>query len=255
MTVTLSNNFTGRIERGNSHRYLIDNREARGVTTILNGGLPKPALITWAGNTVAEAAVDNWRALSKLPPSKRLKELKAAPFANRDAAGKQGTLIHRIAEQLVNGQTVDVIPAGLSKHIESAKQFLLDWEIELIASELPVFNRSEGYAGTIDLIGKSGNLTYLFDLKTNRSGVFADAAYQTVAYRKCEFTLDEAGNEIPLPPIDRCAIVHIRPDGYSVWEVTESLVEEIYDYFLHIMSVAEAVRESDGFLSEIQKAS
>lgn len=244
---------TRRVERGQLHEYYIDNIKVIGVTTVINSGIPKPALIAWSGNTVSEYAVDNWPRLGKLPPSKRLKELKGAPFANRDEAGKQGTKIHQIAERLVKGETVETIPVGLDPYIQSAKAFLSDWEIELVASELPVFSRRHMYGGTIDLIGRASNLTYLFDFKSNRSGVYPDASIQTVAYRFADFYLDSNGNETPLPEIDRCAVVHIRQDGYSVYEVDEMEIESIYKIFLHAKGVALGLRDSAGFLAEVER--
>ena len=244
---------TYRRERGQTHEYYLDGMKVPGVTTIVNGGLPKPALVGWAGNTVAEFAVDNWGSLSKLPPSQRLRQIKGSQYESRDAAGRQGTAIHRIAEKLVKDEPVETIPAGLDDYIISAKSFLLDWEVQLVASEIPVFSRSYRYAGTADLIGRSGSLTYIFDFKSNRSGVYGDAAFQTVAYRKAEFSLDEYGNEVPLPKIDRCAVVHIRTDGYSVYEVPETDVDAIFVQFLHIKEVAEAVKDSPGYLVEIER--
>jgi hypothetical protein len=245
---------TYRRERGQTHEYYLDGVKVPGVTTIVNGGLPKPALVGWAGNTVAEYAVDNWAPLSKLPPSQRLKKLKGAQYESRDEAGKQGTAIHRIAEKLVKGEPVETIPVGLDDYITSARLFLTDWDVQLVASEIPVFSRNYRYAGTADLIGRSGKLTYLFDFKSNKSGVYGDAAFQTVAYRKADFSLDEYGNEVPLPKIDRCAVVHIRRDGYSVHEVPEADVDVIFVQFLHIKEVAEAVSDAKGYLVEIERA-
>ena len=50
-----------RVTRGKTHHYEdADGRRVPGVTTILNGGLPKPQLINWAGSATAQGAVDNY---------------------------------------------------------------------------------------------------------------------------------------------------------------------------------------------------
>ena len=48
-----------------SHHY-VDGNGARipGVTTILSGGMPKPALVGWGIRTVAEYAIDRWDELA-----------------------------------------------------------------------------------------------------------------------------------------------------------------------------------------------
>jgi hypothetical protein len=244
--------FTGRIDRANSHSYLIEDVPVRGVTTICNGGIPKPALVGWAGKTVAQKAVDSWEELSQLPPTQRYELLKSAQYENRDAAGKQGTAIHRIAEQMLKGESTDSIPAGLLPYIRSCKAFLEDWRIGLVYSELPVFNRTYRYAGTIDLIGTTGTRTILWDFKSNRTKPYGDAAFQAVAYKNAEFMLDSKGQEVKLPHIDQCAIVHIRQNGYAVYAVPTQYEERIFDQFKAIGVVAEAVKESEGYLVEVE---
>ena len=50
-----------RIDSGRGHRYVdAYGIKVPGVTTLLSGGLPKPALTNWAARTAAEFAVDNW---------------------------------------------------------------------------------------------------------------------------------------------------------------------------------------------------
>jgi hypothetical protein len=243
---------TGRIDKGRYHEYYVDGIKVPGVTTLLNSGLPKPALINWSGNTVAEYAIDNWRPLSKLPPSQRLKELKGSPHASNDKAKAKGTSIHTIAEKLNHGETVDTIPAGLDGYIASCRAFLNDWNIEPIHIELPVFSRAYSFGGTIDLIAKAGSkrLVYLLDWKTG-SGVYSEPAYQMTAYKNADFYLD-GDAETPLPHVDRCAAIHLTPSGYSVWEL-QADEDEVFDEFLHIMAVSQAIKSADGYLVEVEK--
>lgn len=72
-----------RLERrnyGRGHGYKIDGNKVPGVTTVL-GAMPKPALVKWAADTTAAAAVDRWDELAELPPTSRLRELDGARFA------------------------------------------------------------------------------------------------------------------------------------------------------------------------------
>lgn len=111
---------TYRKEYGSGHIYHLDGNKVPGVTTIINKGFPKQ-LTKWAAETVANHAVDHWGRLSKLPLSKRLKELVGAPWAARDSAGVRGSAVHNLAEQLARGETVSV-PADIAGYVESYRQ-------------------------------------------------------------------------------------------------------------------------------------
>jgi hypothetical protein len=39
------------------------------------------------------------------------------------------------------------------------------------------------------------------------------------AYKRCEFFLDEQGEEQPLPSVDFCAVCWLRSDGYDLYPV------------------------------------
>ena len=71
---------------GRNHAYYLDDKKLPGVTTIINLGKPKPALVNWAADSVASAAVDRWDELAELPVSQRIKLLRAAPNDARDKA-------------------------------------------------------------------------------------------------------------------------------------------------------------------------
>src|SRR6516164_7653033 len=58
-----------RITRGKKHHYEdADGRRVPGVTTILDGGLPKKELIGWAANITAETTLNHWDTLDELRP-------------------------------------------------------------------------------------------------------------------------------------------------------------------------------------------
>ena len=55
-----------RVNRGKGHSYVDTDTGEKipGVTTYIGDGVPKPALVNWAGNSTAEYAVDHWDELS-----------------------------------------------------------------------------------------------------------------------------------------------------------------------------------------------
>ncbi len=207
-----------RVDTAKSHHYVdANNRRVPGVTTVLGGGLPKSALINWAGNATAGYAIDNWDELAKLPTSERLRRLQGGRYEDRDKAANRGTQVHKLAEQLITGAEVSV-PEELAGHIESYVQFLDEFGPRPVLIEATIYSIKHGYAGTIDLIADFPTLgkRLLVDIKTNRTGIFGETALQLAGYRYAESRLDVDGEGCPMLPVDDCAAVHVRADGFDL---------------------------------------
>ncbi|GAB3304059.1 hypothetical protein EK0264_03590 [Epidermidibacterium keratini] len=233
-----------RINAGRGHYYKIDGKKADGVTTILNNGVPKPALINWAANTTAGYAVDHWTELEELTPSQRLDKLKKARWNELDKAGKRGTEVHDLAERLAHGEEVDV-PDEIAGHIESAARFLDEWKPKTILTETVVGHRTELICGTFDyLMELPDGKRWLVDWKTTRSGIFGETALQLAAYKNMTHYLDSEGTEKPVSELEifGCMAVWIRADGYDVYRVQDP--DECWKVFRHITYVS---RKLDGF--------
>lgn len=156
-----------RVETAKGHHYVDANkRRVPGVTTITGDGLPKPALINWAGNATADYAIDHWAELGELSPAARLAKLRGGRYETRDAAANRGTQVHALADQLIRGVEVDV-PEELAGHVESYVHFLDEFGPDPLLIEGVVFSHSHGYAGTLDLIADFPTLgqRLLVDLK------------------------------------------------------------------------------------------
>lgn len=237
-----------RVDTAKSHHYKdAEGRRVPGVTTILGDGVPKPALINWAANTTADAAVNRWDELDALPPAKRLDELRKARYAEKDAAANKGTLVHGFGEQLVQGKSVDV-PDELAGHVEAYARFLDDFAVKPVHVEFSVVSYKHGYAGTGDLIAwvtEPGAMVpelWLLDLKTNRSGIFGETALQLAAYRYAEFLLPSPIDQIPMPQVQRCGAIHVRGDGADLVPVTAG--PEQHRSFLYAQQVAQWSKEA-----------
>ncbi|WP_293784169.1 hypothetical protein [uncultured Aeromicrobium sp.] len=207
---------------GRGHGYKIDDRKVLGVTTILSA-MPKDALVGWAANTTAEAAVDRWDELSELPPSQRLKELKDARYNVVKAASLRGTKIHDLGEKLAHGKDVEVDDEHRGP-VEAYARFLDKWQIEVIATEAPCGNTRLMYAGTLDSIariGRLGDAAVMLDLKTGK-GIYDDAGLQLEAYARCDiWQPDGPESEQPMPEIEALYIAHILPDDVRLVPVIE----------------------------------
>lgn len=233
---------------GKPTHYYVDANDKRipGVTTILNEGLPKPALINWAANATAEAAVNRWDELSDMGVADRLKVLKKARYEDRDAAAKRGTEVHALAEKLLLGQEVQV-PDELRGHVEAYVQFLDDWNPTPVLTEVTVISYRHGYAGTLDMVMDADNRRILADIKTTRSGIYGETALQLAAYRYADNYINpETGGEEAMPAVDDTWAIWVRGDGYSVIPLDTS--ESVFDDFRRVAAVARATKRIPDYL-------
>lgn len=226
-----------RVNRGRGHSYVDANGlKVPGVTTILKA-LPKDALINWAANSTAEAALNRWDELGKLKPAQRLKELQGARWADKDTASNRGTQVHGLAQRLVHDEQV-AVPPELEGHVQSYVRFLDEFDVQAVLVEATVMSHKHGYAGTLDLIAelldpddpepdpdKRRRHSWLLDIKTSRSGIFGETALQLAGYRYADCWVDELGVERPMPEVERTGAVHVRADGYDLVPVEADRVQ------------------------------
>lgn len=242
----------------NGHRYKLDGRPVTGVTTLIGGGVPKPALVYWAGKVVAEyveANPQDVEALRNDPEKDLVRELAGLPAKQRDEAGVRGTAVHDHAEVLhQTGEAVDV-PEELIPYVEGYAEFLDQWQITTLLTERPCANRKDWYAGKFDLFCTSpflaGGKPVQIDLKTSK-GVYGETALQTAAYAKAEFYIDEDGTEHPLPEIAATYVAHVTPDGTALYALA-STPEEIdahYRMFLAAAYTHKTAKARDAIITE-----
>jgi hypothetical protein len=232
----MTNSATRRIPRGKGHSYTLDGEPVPGVTTIINQGVPKPALIDWAARQSAGYAIDNWAELAKLNSSERLRRIERARFEILRGASVRGTDVHQLALRLAAGQEVDV-PEQLEGHIDAYLQFATDWQPVELLTEVVIGNRRHRYMGTLDTLAQlADGKTWLLDWKTGQSGIWPEAALQLAAYRHAEFYLNAVGNEQPLPRVDQAGCIWLRADGYDLVPVDTS--PETFRVFLYAQQVA-----------------
>lgn len=267
------------INRGNGHSYLLDGAKVPGVTTVLDDGVPKKALVGWAGRTVAEYVMDrltivdgkvmadqlvvDLRAYNEtrkwpekltatgLPRVGLAKLLGSVMYAERDAAARRGTEVHALAEQLSAGLEVDV-PDELAGHVDSYLRFLDEWRPTDALLERVVVNRRWQFMGKFDSImslpeplGRT-----LVDIKTSRSGPYPEVALQLAGYRFAETMLQPDGTETPMPEVESCAVLWVRADGYDLYRFKAR--QEEFRVFLYCMQVGQwlAGAEEAGIKSE-----
>jgi hypothetical protein len=233
------------------HGYYLDGQKTPGVTTIISDGTPSRGLINWAAKAAANYAVDHADALLALNDREGFRELCAtAHTRDRDAAARRGTEVHALAERLQRGEEVEV-PEELEGHVDSYIRFVEEWQPSDLLIERTVVNRKYRYLGTLDAIGSLAGLPGrgLWDIKTTRSGIFGDIALQLAAYRYAEsmLTPDQRGEE-PMPPVDWCAALWVRADGYDLIPVEAGPAE--FRAFLYVQQVGQFMKRCPDLLAQ-----
>lgn len=248
-----------RKDNGRNHWYVdLNNGNARvkGVTTWIDAGTPKKALINWAGNATAEYAVDNWDALAGLSPSARMKKMQGGRYESKDEAANRGTQVHKFGERLMAGEKVTV-PDLLAPYVDSYVRFMDEFQLRARVVEGLVYSDTGNHCGTFDIYGdillpdleeyehlprdSDGFVCdVLMDAKTNRSGIFGETALQLAAYRFSRFMQPDPkdpGTAEPMPNVNWTCAVWIRPNGYSLIPVHTD--ESVYRAFRYVQQVAE----------------
>ena len=266
-----------------SHRYRLDGKHVTGVTTILKGGIPAPALVRWAPTVVAEWVVDpenldHLKNLLRGDTESAVKFLKLLPTKERDLAGERGTAVHDFAEQLITDGTVDIPEelAFLSSFVEGYADFLDEWQITPVLTERITANRAHWYSGKFDLFATSPLLMSQDDIDAGKviqidpktsKGVYGETALQTAAYARAEFYIGEDGKETPLPEVVKTFVAHVtpleresqggiryegKPLGTSLYLLAGSPAEidHHFEMFLHAKAVHEDTKIRDQIIGE-----
>lgn len=232
------------------HTYSLDGKRVPGVTTVIRNATPKDALAPAAARETALWAAVNVAALDTLGTDQWVR---TASSAYRDAwAAKRdlGTRVHVAAQRMVAGE--HVIPADPDtgeawgdderRMVEQVARFMDEWKVQPLAVERPVFNDDDRWAGTVDLVARLvDGRRWLIDFKTGGSGIWPEHAVQLAAYRHATHLQVERQpdtlDDWPMPAVDACACVWVRPDGYELRPVRADAA--LYDVFRSMLPVAD----------------
>jgi hypothetical protein len=245
------------------YRDPITGTKLRRVTTILNGGYPKPELMFWAANLTAEDAFKTLPTLvrASLRPETREEAydwLRKGHIRKKEERGDIGTAVHDLVEAKVLGTPIpDALLADpeLGVYVDHFLAFVEHWQITFEASEMTVGNYTDGWAGKLDYLFRSPIIAhclkvppqtlFIGDTKTggelDEKGVYPEAGLQMSAYRRAEVCWLRDGTQVPMPAVHPVGIVlHLRPEGYRPMPL--KCGDDLYDAFLHVWKVAEFKR-------------
>lgn len=207
------------------------------VTNVLSV-ISKPALVPAAAKEVAEYAMASLPRLVKASRDpetavEALKDLKSRAEVVWGMAADRGTQVHTLADAHSLGLPLPEAPpevhAFFKQYLRFLKDFGVDVDRDVVASEASVVNRTVGYAGTMDTLislrtrSYTGTRLGLVDVKTStksaRLKLYPEHPMQLAALRHGEMIWLPNGMEEPMPYAEQCWILNLRPNGYALMPV------------------------------------
>jgi hypothetical protein len=206
--------------RDEHHRYYYGDRgpmpSVTSVTKVIDKSGP---LVGWAKRETAASAVRNVDRLLHMiqvdGEDAARAWLSRIPDYQRDTKADLGSGVHRIADILNQGGTVEV-PPDQWPHVMGYRRFQEAIRPHILLSEAMIANLTLGYGGTLDLVADIGGHTTLIDIKTG-GNVYAETAIQLAGYADAEFTATpDDPTPRSLPTIDRYAVLWVRPYDWEL---------------------------------------
>jgi hypothetical protein len=188
------------------------------VTSVI-AMIAKPKLTGWAARTAAQYAVDNWEELSQVSPAQRVAQIRTAHEDSASKAAQTGNAVHEVIDKWSKGEPADA-PKDVSSYVRSFISFMLEYQPRFLATEVTVWSRQHAYAGTADAVVELDGKIVLLDAKTGKR-VYPEVGLQLSALRHAEFIITELGEELPMPPIEAMAALHIRPRSWKLIPVEQ----------------------------------
>jgi len=203
------------------HRYKLDGAYVPSVTGIskLAGGCE--GLIRWAASSTAAYAFDRREQLDQLDRQEYVDLVSTEARRQRDAAASAGVEVHKLAQQLMADEPVQV-PEHLVGHVRQTVDLIERHDVMSLYSEVMVGSRQHQYAGRLDVIARlitveRGEHVALIDWKTGRS-VWTDVQLQLSGYAFADFLVVD-GHEVLVPPVDAYYVAHISSTSAELYPV------------------------------------
>lgn len=247
------------------------------VTTIL-GALDKPALLYWAAEETAKAAVTVAKSLAQRVDEDgaeaTVKWLRDARFRRPKgmrSAAELGTAVHDALEQLALTGAFPEVDDEVRPFIEQADRWMQKFQPTYEAAEATVYSEKFGYAGTLDAIAVVGGVRFLLDYKSTRRGFdsrgnpsapYAETvALQLAGYRYADYVAtwrprryehlrrryyllgeSEKAAAAPVPTVDGCLVLHLTPEHCEAFPIRAD--EGVFDAFLFTLECFRWINET-----------
>jgi hypothetical protein len=212
------------------------------------------ALMAWATNLTAEAAVDTREAWDPLTLKVDAVDLikgrsRKAQTYQRDVGTEVHDYLESLTKILVAGGKMPEHKPSILPYVRAWEEWLEEYRPTFLETETTVANLTLGYAGTFDALCEvPGHGLTLVDYKTGKR-IRTSNGIQQVAYNRAEVILREDGTEEPWPGADVLWLVQIRPGGYSVHRVEDP--DWALTYLDAAVQIVKARALAGGLVSEV----
>ncbi len=219
---------------GRMYRHPVNGALYPSVTNIIDV-LAKPWLAGWKAKMVAGYAWDSRFALMKMDREQAIGALKGGPDRERDAAASLGDTLHEYAEAVASGREPPPLTEDQAPFAATFREFISEYGVAFHALEGCIFAKGpedpERYAGSFDALALVLNAYgALIDYKTGKS-IYDEVALQLAALSRGDELWDETTGELgPMPKVEVCLGVHIRPGKLGVHIVRAD--DDAYQAFL-----------------------
>lgn len=198
--------------------------------SIVKNAWPK-SLGHWQAAEAAKFAVEHREQWVGLPADAAVEMISKASDRTRDRAADRGTEVHRLLEQIADGDEPSTVwVPDAAPYLPVLRQLVADLSPTWIASEVVCISRTLGYGGTSDAVIRVGDdvpelggKILAVDWKSRKPGrhdAHRDECAQLAAYARCDYIIVErdgqARRETP-PPVDGGLIVSITPEDYRLY--------------------------------------
>lgn len=217
------------------YRHPLTGELAPSVTTILKM-IAKPRLPDWSARLGVTYMAQNWSSMEHLSESEKIEECRFAHERYSSERRDIGNLVHEAVDSWNAGRPCES-PPEIGGYLNSYVRFLTRYRPEVLESEVTLWSRTHGYAGTADGIFRIGGKVVLIDVKTGKR-VYEEAALQVCALAACDFIIRDDGTEEEIPEVDSLAVIHVRPRSWHLINVEHRecnltaflAAKELYDW-------------------------
>ena len=244
------------------------------VTTII-GVLDKPALLYWAAEQTALAAIHQqatWRGMleddapgcthedADCAAVKWLRDARLRKRPGVRSATELGEAVHAACESYALTGTRPEVDDEVRPFLDQFDRWLQRFSPSYQAAELTVYHPDLGYAGTADAFLSIDGVRYIADYKTSRkassSGPYAEqVALQLAAYRHARFAAawrarryelwrrryyllspSEQAMAVPVPEVDTGLVIKLTPESCEAYPVRCD--EPVFEAYLAVQDAA-----------------
>lgn len=231
-----------------NHQYRANGKIVPSVTTVI-GILDKPALVAWSAKITAQWLLKRINLIKKGALAYSVGDegevyqaARTEHMRETSKAGKIGTSAHKAVEKWVKYGKKPT--KSSSEATRTAFDAFERWANNIglkrggcLGSEIRLYSKKYGYAGTLDLLAYLDGKLYLIDVKTSNNFYEPDMPMQLAAYA-------HAVEEMYGVEVEGLGVIRLdKETGNPHWKDYSKYRKEFFTMFLHLLKFESARRK------------